>query len=274
MMSCYKYWSKLEEIADKLSSYGDLDKYGDSALDNVDINEIIEILDDVEIIAHDRTIDFDSAKHILDDEKMSKALKLIRKFYVYIGARLETENALEILKSENVDETLDSFQFYDRYVGLLNNESQLAKFNENKTFVFLGSGPLPITLIMFNKLFGCKCIGIEQQENVAELSRKVLKKLGLENEIEIVVGDETVIKSLEYDILMVAALAEPKERVFSNIWQYVDEGTPVIYRTYTGMRAILYSPVLDKDTRGFHKEVMILPTGNTNNTSVLIRKIL
>ena len=153
--------------------------------------------DDVEIIAHDRTIDFDSAKHILDDEKMSKALKLIRKFYVYIGARLETENALEILKSENVDETLDSFQFYDRYVGLLNNESQLAKFNENKTFVFLGSGPLPITLIMFNKLFGCKCIGIEQQENVAELSRKVLKKLGLENEIKIVVGDETVIKSLE-----------------------------------------------------------------------------
>lgn len=39
------------------------------------------------------------------------------------------------------------------------------------------------------------------------------------------------------------------------------------------MRAILYSPVTEKDTRGFHKEVMLLPTGNTNNTSVLIRKI-
>lgn len=33
-MSCYKYWGKLEEIADKLSSLGDVDKYGDSALDN------------------------------------------------------------------------------------------------------------------------------------------------------------------------------------------------------------------------------------------------
>lgn len=273
-MSCYKYWGKLEEIANKLSSYGDLDKYGDSALDDVDINEIIEILDDVEIIAHDKTIDFDSAKHILDDEKMNKALKLIRKFYVYVGARLETEKAIEMLESDDLDTNLESFEFYDRYVGLLNNESQLAKFNENKTFVFLGSGPLPITLMMFNELFGCKCIGIEQQEDVAELSRKLLKKLGLENEIEIIVGDETTIESLEYDILMVAALAEPKERVFSNIWQYVDEKTPVIYRTYTGMRAILYSLVLDKDTRGFHKEVMILPTGNTNNTSVLIRKIV
>ena len=254
-MSCYKYWGTIEDIANKLSSYGDLDKYGDSALDNVDINEIIEILDEVEIIAHDKEIDFDSAKHILDDEKMNKALKLIRKFYVYIGARLETENALKILESENPKETLDSFQFYERYTGLLNNESQLAKFNENKTFVFLGSGPLPITLIMFNMVYGCKCIGIELQEDVADLSRKVLKKLGLDNDIQIITGDEKVIADLDYDILMVAALAEPKERVFSNIWEYVDENTPVLYRTYTGMRAILYAPVLEKDTRGFHKEV-------------------
>ena len=271
-MSCYKYWGKLEEIANKLSSYGDLEN-DNSKLDDANIDEIIEILDEVEIIAHDKTIDFDSAKHILDDEKMNKVLKLIRKFYVYIGARLEMENALKILESENPTETLDSFHFYDRYIGLIENESQLAKFNEDKTFVFIGSGPLPLTLIMFNKVFGCKCIGIEIQEDVAELSRKVLKKLGLEKEIDIVIGDETKIEELDYDILMIAAFAEPKDRVFSNVWKYVDEKTPVLYRTYTGMRAILYSPVLETDTRGFHKEVMMLPSGKTNNTSVLIRKI-
>ena len=92
-MSCYKYWGKLEEIADKLLSYGDLDKYGDSELDNESIEEIIKVFDDVEIIAHDNTIDFDSAKHILDDEKMNNILKLIRRFYLYVGSRLETENA-------------------------------------------------------------------------------------------------------------------------------------------------------------------------------------
>lgn len=272
-MSCYKYWGKLEEIANKLSAYGDLES-DHSKIDDVDIDEIIDILDEVEIIAHDKTIDFDSAKHILDDEKMNKALKLIRKFYVYTGARLEIENAGKILESENPTKTLDSFHFYDRYIGLIENESQLAKFNEDKTFVFLGSGPLPLTLIMFNKVFGCKCIGIEIQKDVAELSRKVLKRLGLERDIEIVVGDENVIEKLDYDILMIAAFAEPKDRVFSNVWKYVDEKTPVLYRTYTGMRAILYSPVLETDTRGFHKEVMMLPSGKTNNTSVLIRKII
>ena len=104
-------------------------------------------------------------------------------------------------------------------------------------------------------------------------TEKVLKRLDLDNDIEIVVGDETTIQDLDYDILMVAAFAEPKERVFANVWEYVDEKTPVLYRTYTGMRAILYAPVLEKDTRGFHKEVMLLPPGKTNNTSVLIRKI-
>lgn len=271
-MSCYKYWGKIEEIADKLSNFGNLDDDMD-ALDDVAIDEVIEILDEVEVITHDKTIDFDSAKHILDDEKMNRALKLIRKFYVYVGARLEMENALKILNSDNPREVLDSFHFYDRYIGLINNESKLAKFNEEKTFLFLGSGPLPLTLIMFNEVFGCKCIGIEQQEDVAQLSRKVLKKLNLDDDIKIVIGNENTIADLDYDILMVAAFAEPKERVFSNIWDMVSEKTPVLYRTYTGMRAILYSPVTEKDTRGFHKEVMLLPTGNTNNTSVLIRKI-
>lgn len=271
-MSCYKYWGKIEEIADKLSNFGNLDD-DMNALDDVAIDEVIEILDEVEVIVHDKTIDFDSAKHILDDEKMNRALKLIRKFYVYVGARLEMENALKILNSDNPREVLDSFHFYERYIGLINNESKLAKFNEEKTFLFLGSGPLPLTLIMFNEVFGCKCIGIEQQEDVAQLSRKVLKKLNLDDDIKIVIGNENTIADLDYDILMVAAFAEPKERVFSNIWDVVSEKTPVLYRTYTGMRAILYSPVTEKDTRGFHKEVMLLPTGNTNNTSVLIRKI-
>ena len=178
-----------------------------------------------------------------------------------------------VLESDDPKAVLDSFHFYDRYIGLIENEMQLAKFNENKTFVFLGSGPLPLTIIMFNMVTGCKCIGIEQDPDVAELSRKVLKRLDLDEGIEIITGNEKTIADLDYDILMIAAFAEPKDRVFANVWDVVDEKTPVLYRTYTGMRAILYSPVTEKDTRGFHQEVMLLPRGKTNNTSVLIRKI-
>lgn len=111
---------------------------------------------------------------------MNNVLQLIRKFYVYIGARLEKENALTILNSDNPREVLNSFHFYNRYIGLIENEMQLAKFDENTTFCFLGSGLLHLTLIMFNLVTGCKCIGVEQDSEVAELSRNVLKQLDLD----------------------------------------------------------------------------------------------
>ncbi len=273
-MSCWKYWPKIEENANKLENYG-IDSLNDlSSLNDVDLGEITKLLDEIEVIAHDETIDFDSAKHILDDEKMNNALKLIRKFYLYIGARLETSNAMEIIKSDDPKATLDTFHFYERYQGLLTNESKLAHWHEDKTFVFVGSGPLPLTLILFREKFGCKCIGIEIQEDVAELSREVIRKLGLDDGIEILVGDETLLKDIDFDILMVAAFAEPKERVFANVWEIVDEKTPVLVRTYSGMRAILYAPLTDTILRGFHKEIMLLPIGNSNNTSVLLRKVI
>ena len=273
-MSCWKYWPKIEEIAKKLEDYG-IDSLNDlSSLNDVDLDEITLLLDEIEVIAHDETIDFDSAKHILDDEKMNNALKLIRKFYLYIGARLETSNAEEIINSDDPHATLDTFHFYERYEGLLTNESKLAHWHDDKTFVFVGSGPLPLTLILFREKFGCKCIGIEIQEEVAELSREVIRKLGLDDGIEILVGDETLLKDLDFDILMVAAFAEPKERVFANVWEIVDEKTPVLVRTYSGMRAILYAPLTDTILRGFHKEIMLLPIGNSNNTSVLLRKVV
>ncbi len=267
-MSCYKYWDKIKSIANSLKKYGDYNLY------EIPLDEIIPLLDSVEEIAHDQEIDFDSAKHILDDEKMNEALKLIRKFYVGLGARLETENAKAILNSDDPWATLESFHFYHRYQGLIKNENQLVKFTPEQKVVFIGGGPLPLTLILFNKLFKSKCVSVEIIPEVAELSRQVIKKLGLESQIEVLVGDETSLHDIDYTVVMVAALAEPKERVFSNLWETVDNFTPIIYRTYTGMRAILYSPVTEKATRGFHKEVMILPTGKVNNTSVLIRKIV
>ena len=109
---------------------------------------------------------------------------------------------------------------------------------------------------------------------MAELSRAVIQKLGLDDGIEIFVSGEILLKDIDFDILMVAAFAEPKDRVFSNVWEIVDEKTQVLVRTYSGMRAILYAQLTDTILRGFHKEVMLLPIGNSNNTSVLLRKIV
>lgn len=267
-MSCYIYWDRIKKIARLLEDYDE------QKPQNQSVNQIIPLLDSIEEIAHDETIDFDSAKHILDDKQMNRALKIIRKFYAQLGTRLETEMADKLIKADDPWKTLKEFHFYPRYKILIQNENKLVKFLPQDKVVFIGGGPLPLTLILINKLYGAHGIGIEIDPQVARLSRKVVDKLGLKDEIRIITGDETRIQELEYRVLMIAALAEPKERVFANVWEAVDTITPIIYRTYTGLRAILYSPVTEKATRGFHKEVMILPTGKVNNTSVLIRKVV
>ncbi len=267
-MSCYMYWDQIKSIADSLKKYEDYQLY------EIPLEKIIPLLDSIEEIAHDKVIDFDSAKHILDDEKMNEALQIIRKFYINLGARLETEKAEEILKSDNPWDTLRSFHFYNRYQSLIKNENQLVKFTPDQKMVFIGGGPLPLTSILLNRYYDVNSVSIEIIPEVAELSCRVIEKLRLQSDIEVITGNETALKDVEYTVVMVAALAEPKERIFANLWEILDKKTPVIYRTYTGMRAILYSPVTEKATRGFHKEVMILPQGKVNNTSVLIRKVV
>jgi hypothetical protein len=93
-MSCYKYWAKISAIADALRIY-DRNHVQKKSLD-----EIIPLLDAIEVIAHDTTIEFDSARHILENERMNDALKTIRGSYVAVSTRLEMQQAYDILDAE------------------------------------------------------------------------------------------------------------------------------------------------------------------------------
>jgi hypothetical protein len=267
-MSCYKYWEKISAIADSLSKYEHTD------LKSRPLDEIIPLLDAIEVIAHDKTIGFNEAKHILYNEKMNEALKIIRGFYVEVGTNLEVHNALDVLEAEEPWVKLESFHFYDRYVILVRDEGRLANFTSGDKAVFIGGGPLPLTLMLLNAFYGVKGISIEIVPRMAELSKRAIDKLGFGSEIEVVCGNETTLSHLQYDAVMVAALAEPKKRIFSNIRRLVSLETKILYRTYSGMRAILYAPVTTEDLVGFQELDRVLPVGKVNNTSVLIRKEL
>lgn len=64
------------------------------------MDEIVPLLDAIEVIANDMTIEFDSARHILENERMNDALKTIRGSYVAVNTRLEMQQAYDILDAE------------------------------------------------------------------------------------------------------------------------------------------------------------------------------
>ena len=155
---------------------------------------------------------------------------------------------------------------------LVRNEAQLAHLSAGNLVAFIGGGSVPLTSILLNKFFGVRGICIEMKPEIAKLCTLVLDKLDLSSEIEVVCGNETALSHLQYDAVMVAAVAEPKKRIFRNLRRLVTPETKILYRTYSGMRAILYAPVIKEDLVGFQELERVLPTGKVNNTSVLIRK--
>ena len=253
-MSCNKYWEKISAIAEALSGYDCAD------LQNKSLDEIIPLLDAMEVIAHDSTTDFDLARHILYNERMNDALKIIRAFYIAAGTRLETQNARDLLAAGNPWAKIASFHYYDRYVILVRNEAQLAHLSAGNLVAFIGGGSVPLTSMLLNKFFGVRGICIEIQSEIAKLCTLVLDKLDLSSEIEVVCGNETALSHLQYDAVMVGAVAEPKKRVFRNLRRLVTPETKILYRTYSGMRAILYAPVINEDLVGF-QELDRVPTG-------------
>ena len=128
-----------------------------------------------------------------------------------------------------------------------------------------------MSLILMNRLYQGRCVGLDTSHESVALARDVIHSLGLQEDIEIVHGDDAILQDIPWDAVLVAALAEPKERIFQNLRSVLKQRNrhiPVIYRTYTGMRAVLYAPVDPTRLTGFRTVRRIFPTGRVNNTTV------
>ena len=145
-MSSKKYWTKIREIAIELN------KIGKEHIDETSLDELIPILDDIEVIAHDESINYDSAKLILSDEGMINSLETIRDFYIYIGARLERAGINFMLDLHTVDQ--DYVEILPPFMvnrAAMTGTGQLPKFEEDmfyvpqKDFFLVPTAEVPVT---------------------------------------------------------------------------------------------------------------------------------
>lgn len=77
--------------------------------------------------------------------------------------------------------------------------------------------------------------------------------------------------------MLIAGLAEPKQRIFRNIHSIIKneksgskKSVSVCYRNYSGMRQLLYWLVQPEQIKGFRKIKEIYPAGKVNNTLVFL----
>jgi len=229
---------------------------------------LYQILDD---LAH-----MDAGAHLsgmlLDEQEIREVLPMIRSYYTAFFSIHETRLAKDLLADKYPWTHLEGFPLYPRYVALVENQIKAMHISCDQRLAFLGSGPVPMTLILMSRLYGIPCIGIDSNPEIVALSRKVIQHLGLSEKIDIVQGDDATLGELDWDVVLVAALAEPKNRIFKNLRKILEKRgpSPVIFRTYTNMRAVLYKPVQPEDIKGFKIVQAVAPTGRVNNTTVFM----
>jgi hypothetical protein len=249
---------------------GRIGHYDDEALKALspdDLYRLFLLLDD---LAH-----MDAGPHlaglILDEPEIRSVLPGIRAYYNTFFSIHEVHLAEKLIESPAPWDTLTSFPLYPRYEALVKNQIELNRIDRGSRLVFIGCGPVPSSLLLLNHLAGARCVGLDVSEDAVNWSRKVVGCLGLEKEIEIMRGDENLLREFDWDMI----LADPKARIFSNLCRIMRErgktDTPVFFRTYTGMRAILHEPVTEAEIKGFRIVKTFYPTGRVNNTIVAVK---
>ena len=242
------------------------------------------VLDDAEDVffPHTKTLNQMAALDVDDrqvdaliaDSSLKPAIEKIAKLKQIHGLRMERQRAGAIIDSDVPWDMLKGFIYYPNYLGLAEMESDGANLKAGDRVVFLGSGPVPLSLIALVKRRGIQGVGIEKDPVNAELSRRVLEALALGGEIEILQGDHFVLPlSSPCSLIMVGADAIPKEEIFTHLAGALPNGMKLSYRIYEkGLRRLFDRDHMGGLPSGLREYRRIRPQPPVNNTSVFVVK--
>jgi hypothetical protein len=257
----------------KISGF-DLTTMAESNLTESNLAVLYNVFSELSELGH-LDVDNEMCESVLRDPVILSLLPAVHSSYSSFFSLHETQLARKILNHENPWKMLESFPLYPKYENLIN--VQVRNSPRIEVLAFIGCGPIPVTLLLFSKLYGIPSVGIDKDPEAAALAKSCVKHFGLEKEISIVVGDETSLSKVEFNSVLIAGLAEPKKRIFQNLYKIIKDRElelkkpiSVCYRNYTGMRQLLYRPVRPEYTRGFRKVKEIYPSDKVNNTLVFL----
>jgi hypothetical protein len=220
-------------------------------------------------------IDEKSTEALFKSLDFDYLLTVISQFRFLYNLKLEIGNAKCILKSPNPWESLRKFTFYRNYLQLASTEYAGSSLKPGDCVLFLGSGPLPLSLITLCHEYGVRGIGIEQDGKRASLSREVISRLALSESIRIIEGDHFCLPlKIGFDLYMIAAQAEPKKEIFEHLAKFLPKGNKVSYRIYEkGLRKILDGSSLFESPAGFKEYLRVPPEPPVNNTVVFLERL-
>ena len=225
-----------------------------------------------------RILALDIAAPVVDNLSTDKALDPILKRIAHLktmhGLGMEIRRSRALAASAEPWEFLKGFLFYPNYIQLAGMEYKGGKLRRGDRVVFIGSGPMPLSLICLYSQYGVKGMGIERNAAYAQLSEKVIDALGLGDHIRIVRGDHLSLPlKEECALVMIGADAVPKDEIFSHLAQVLPPGTKLSYRIYErGLRGLFDENPVGNLPKQLVEYDRIRPEPPVNNTCIFLSK--
>ena len=177
------------------------------------------------------------------------------------------------LKKERLSPTdLTKFWYYENYRDLWHAEQELmANTEQNKRAVFLGSGALPLTMIL-GAIYSpnLKAVCVDFDPEAVTLSRSLIKRLDLEKQIQVQCVNAQKFDFKSDDFVICASLIKNKTEVYNAL--YKADVTQFSLRDIEGCYCYLYAPSAKPNSQHYTEVRRTKPTKTCINTTRLFAK--
>lgn len=176
-------------------------------------------------------------------------LERLQQLYERFETNTEIEFAQRVLDG-NARREID-YPLYARFKRLIQAEIDLAGIKPSDKILFIGSGPFPISAMLFSQLASVSVDCYDKSPEACETSQKVVNSLGFADKIHVFNDSGETGRVYDYSVIIVALLAKPKQKIMSNIWFHAPPDVKVICRTTDGTRQAFYEGVQEETLTGF-----------------------
>ncbi|MBI3300927.1 MAG: hypothetical protein HYZ72_02455 [Deltaproteobacteria bacterium] len=211
----------------------------------------------------------EAVQEIISDAAARGYLTRLRAIYERYETDLERGFSKHIIQRRAA--SAYQYPLYRRFQTLVSNEARLLNLNPSDHLLFIGSGPFPISAILFSQHANCTVLCFDKDESAVAAARSTLDRLSLSDRIVVARGRGEDTPVDRFSTAIVAVLARPKEQILASIFRAAPN-CRVICRTTHGLRRILYEPVDDSILTAYSFRGAVVAQGDQTISSLLLTR--
>lgn len=169
-------------------------------------------------------------------------LQICRGLYRVYEEYMEDRFAKKILAGKR---TIAHYKFFQRFRLLIMKEIDLGRIRGSDSLLFIGSGSFPVSAILYATISGCMVACVEKDPDRVRLSRMVIRALQLDKQITIMHNYGEYVPTQCFTVVIIAALAQPKEAIIRNVLEQNGFALRILVRTTFGFRKLFYESTDD-----------------------------